>query len=172
MAQVARRNTSRTGIEFRTYLQRMADFSSWMLRRTATGEALARSGDQAAADRIVTATFDSSSRSKVLPRLWNTMSESIAEGNVGYSRVEGGYDPEKGVRFSTYAMSGSRRRTQSRDEYLVSASEWEPRGAKEALFRLRAMKAQLSARSRATYIRDHVVTIAERLGVRETDVFL
>lgn len=99
------------------------------------------------------------------------MSEVIAEGNVGLLRAVRRYDPEKGVRFSTYAMFWIKAAILGHvlNSWSLVRVGTTP-AQRKLFFRLRAMKAQLSALEHGDLHPDHVVTIAQRLGVRETDV--
>lgn len=162
MAQVARRNTSRTDIEFGTYLQRIGRFP---LLDAADELRLAKGwrdqGDQAAADRLVTAHL------RLVVKIARSfrgygiaMSEVIAEGNVGLLRALRRYDPEKGVRFSTYAMFWIKAAILGHvlNSWSLVRVGTTP-AQRKLFFRLRAMKAQLSALEHGDLHPDHVVTI-------------
>ena len=169
MAQAARR----ADIEFATYLQRIGRFP---LLDAADELRLAKrwrdQGDQAAADRLVTAhlrlvvKIARSFRGYGIPT-----SEAIAEGNVGLLRAMKRFDPEKGSRFSTYATFWIKAAILS---HVLNSQSLVKMGTTPAqrklFFKLRTTKAQLSALEHGDLHPDHVITIAERLGVRETDV--
>ena len=99
------------------------------------------------------------------------MSEVVSEGNVGLMQAVKRFEPEKGFRLATYAMWWIRASIQ---EYILRSWSLVKMGTtanqKKLFFNLRKVKGQISALEDGDLRPDQVTTIAERLGVAESDV--
>src|ERR1041385_2655450 len=95
------------------------------------------------------------------------ISEVISEGNVGLMQAVKRFEPEKGFRLATYALS-------SIQEYILRSWSLVKMGTtanqKKLFFNLRKAKSKISALDEGDMRPDQVKIIAKRLGVPEQDV--
>jgi RNA polymerase sigma-32 factor len=99
------------------------------------------------------------------------ISEAISEGNVGLMKALKRYEPEKGFRLATYATWWIKASIQ---EYILRSWSLVKMGTnanqKKLFFSLRKAQRKISALDEGDMRPDQVKTIAQRLGVTETDV--
>jgi RNA polymerase sigma-32 factor len=99
------------------------------------------------------------------------ISEVISEGNVGLMQAVKRFEPDKGFRLATYAMWWIKAAIQ---EYILRSWSLVKMGTtanqKKLFFNLRKAKSKISALNEGDLRPDQVKTIANRLGVTETDV--
>src|SRR5205823_14193757 len=100
------------------------------------------------------------------------VSEIISEGNVGLMQALNGFEPEKGFRFSTYAIWWIRASIQ---DYVLRSWSLVKIGTtanqKKLFFKLRSAQRKISAFERGDLHPDQVRLIAKSLNVTEqTDV--
>jgi RNA polymerase sigma-32 factor len=129
-------------------------------------------GDRDAAHRLVTshlrlvAKIARSYRGYGLP-----ISEVVSEGNVGLMQAVRRFEPDKGFRLATYAMSWIKAAIH---EYILRSWSLVKLGTtanqKKLFFNLRKAKSKISALEEGDLPPDQVKLIAKRLGVTEQDV--
>src|SRR5580700_3261797 len=99
------------------------------------------------------------------------MAEVISEGNAGLMQAAQRFEPERGFRFSTYAIWWIRAAIQS---YILRSKSLVKMGTtanqKKLFFKLRSAKSRISALDEGDMRPDQVELIAKRLGVNEQDV--
>jgi RNA polymerase sigma-32 factor len=129
-------------------------------------------GDRDAADQLVTshlrlaAKVAKSYRGYGLP-----ISEIISEGNVGLMQAVNRFEPEKGFRFSTYAIWWIRASIQ---DYILRSWSLVKIGTtanqKKLFFKLRSAKSKIAALENSDLRPDQVTQIATTLGVSNQEV--
>jgi RNA polymerase sigma-32 factor len=99
------------------------------------------------------------------------IAELISQGNIGLMRAMKRYDPEKGFRFSSYAIWWIKAAIQ---EYILRSWSLVRIGTtanqKKLFFNLRKAKSRISALEEGDLNPDQVKQIAGRLGVTEQEV--
>jgi len=99
------------------------------------------------------------------------MSELISEGNLGLMQAVKRFDPEKGFRFSTYAIWWIKAAIH---EYILRSWSLVRMGTtanqKKLFFNLRKVKSRIAALEDGDLRPDHVTLIANKLRVSEQDV--
>ncbi|HVV27456.1 MAG TPA: RNA polymerase sigma factor RpoH [Rhizomicrobium sp.] len=99
------------------------------------------------------------------------VSEIVSEGNVGLMQAVKRFDPDKGFRLATYAMWWIRAAIQ---EYVLRSWSMVKLGTtaaqKKLFFNLRKAKNNIGAIEEGDLTPDHTATLADQLGVTESEV--
>ena len=99
------------------------------------------------------------------------VSEIVAEGNIGLMQAVKRFEPDKGFRLATYAMWWIRASIQ---EFILRSWSLVKIGTtsdqKKLFFNLRKAKSNINAIEDGDLSQDHVRTLADRLGVSESEV--
>ena len=129
-------------------------------------------GDRDAANQLVTSHLRLAVKIAMGYRGYGLpVSEIIAEGNVGLMQAVNRFEPEKGFRFSTYAMWWIRA---SIHDYILRSWSLVKIGTtanqKKLFFKLRSAKSKIAALESGDLHPDQVALIAKNLDVSSEDV--
>jgi RNA polymerase sigma-32 factor len=129
-------------------------------------------GDRAAADQLVTSHLRLAAKVAMNYRGYHLpISEIISEGNVGLMQAVNRFEPDKGFRFSTYAIWWIRASIQ---DYVLRSWSLVRIGTtanqKKLFFKLRMIKNKIAAFDNSDLRPDQVMLIATTLGVNDQDV--
>jgi RNA polymerase sigma-32 factor len=172
-ASVSRRSSPITGRPGPNYL---GDIRRFALLEREQEYALARRwrehGDRDAAHQLVTSHLRLAAKVAMNYRGYGLpMSEIISEGNVGLMQALNRFEPEKGHRFSTYAIWWIRAAIQ---DYILRSWSLVKIGTtvnqKKLFFKLRSAKSKIAAYENSDLRPDQVTLIATNLGVADQDV--
>lgn len=129
-------------------------------------------GDRDAAYRLVTSHLRLVAKIAMRYRGYGLpIADIVSEGNIGLMQAVRRFDPERGIRLSTYAMWWIKATIQEyvlRSWSLVKISA--NSAQKKLFFKLRRTKSAISALDEGDLRPDQVKTISERLKVPERDV--
>ena len=157
----------------RRYLHDIRRFS--MLEREQEYELARRwreRGDRDAADQLVTSHLRLAAKIAMGYRGYGLpVSEIISEGNIGLMQALNRFEPEKGFRFSTYAIWWIRAAIQ---DYILRSWSLVKIGTtanqKKLFFKLRSAKSKIAAFDSGDLRPDQVALIAKNLDVSDQDV--
>ena len=129
-------------------------------------------GDESAAHQLLTSHLRLVAKIAMGYRRYGLpISDLISEGNVGLMRAVRRFDPDKGARFSTYALWWIKAAIQ---DYIVRSWSLVKMGTtlnqRKLFFNLGKAKHQLSALGEGDLRPDQVTLVAEGLGVSEKEV--
>jgi RNA polymerase sigma-32 factor len=129
-------------------------------------------GDRDAANQLVTSHLRLAAKVAMTYRGYGLpMSEVISEGNVGLMQALNRFEPEKGFRFSTYAIWWIRASIQ---DYILRSWSLVKIGTtanqKRLFFKLRSAKSKIAAFEGGDLRPDQVALIAKNLDVTDQDV--
>lgn len=129
-------------------------------------------GDRDAANQLVTSHLRLAAKTAMSFRGYGLpISEIISEGNVGLMQAVNRFEPEKGFRFSTYAVWWIRASIQ---DYILRSWSLVKIGTtatqKKLFFKLRSAQRKISALESGDLHPDQVRVIAKSLNVRDQDV--
>jgi RNA polymerase sigma-32 factor len=129
-------------------------------------------GDRDAADQLVTSHLRLAAKIAMGYRGYGLpVSEIISEGNVGLMHALNRFEPEKGFRFTTYAMWWIKASIQ---DYILRSWSLVKIGTtsnqKKLFFKLRTAKSKIAAFESGDLRPDQVASIAKSLGVTTQDV--
>src|ERR1700692_678111 len=129
-------------------------------------------GDRDAADQLITSHLRLAAKIAMGYRGYGLpVAEIISEGNVGLLQALNRFEPERGFRFSTYAMWWIRASIQ---DYILRSWSLVKIGTtanqKKLFFKLRSAKRKISALDSGDLRPDQVTLIAKSLNVTERDV--
>src|SRR5216683_1515564 len=124
-------------------------------------------GDRDAANQLVTSHLRLAAKVAMGYRGYGLpVSEIISEGNVGLMQAVNRFEPEKGFRFSTYAIWWIRASIQ---DYILRSWSLVKIGTtanqKKLFFKLRSAKSKIAALEGGDLHPDHVASIAKSLDV-------
>jgi len=157
----------------RRYLHDIRRFA--MLEREQEYELARRwreSGDRDAGNQLVTSHLRLAAKIAMGYRGYGLpVSEIIAEGNIGLMQALNRFEPEKGFRFSTYAIWWIRAAIQ---DYILRSWSLVKIGTtanqKKLFFKLRSAKSKIAAFESGDLRPDQVALIAKNLNVADQDV--
>ncbi|HBY27114.1 MAG TPA: RNA polymerase sigma factor RpoH [Bradyrhizobium sp.] len=161
------------GTDLTTYLTEIRKFPILSQDEEATlGRRWRDRGDREAAYRLVTSHLRLVAKIAMRYRGYGLpIADVISEGNVGLMQAVRRFDPERGVRLSTYAMWWIKASIQ---EYILRSWSLVKMGTtanqKKLFFNLRKAKSKISALEEGDLHPDQVKLIAKRLGVTDQDV--
>src|ERR1700676_1424909 len=129
-------------------------------------------GDRDAADQLVTSHLRLAAKLAMGYRGYGLpIAEIVSEGNVGLMQALNRFEPERGFRFSTYAMWWIRASIQ---DYILRSWSLVKIGTtsnqKKLFFKLRSAKSKIAALESGDLHPDHVASIAKSLDVSDQDV--
>jgi RNA polymerase sigma-32 factor len=129
-------------------------------------------GDRDAANQLVTSHLRLATKIAMGYRGYGLLvSDIISEGNVGLMRALNRFEPEKGFRFTTYAMWWIRASIQ---DYILRSWSLVKIGTtsnqKKLFFKLRSAKSKIAAFESGDLHPDQVALIAKSLDVTDQDV--
>jgi RNA polymerase sigma-32 factor len=169
----SRRSTPITGRSGPNYLGEIRRFA--LLEREqeyALAKRWREHGDRDAAHQLVTSHLRLAAKVAMNYRGYGLpISEVISEGNVGLMQALNRFEPEKGFRFSTYAVWWIRASIQ---DYILRSWSLVKIGTtasqKKLFFKLRSAKSKIAAFENSDLRPDQVAQIATTLGVGDQDV--
>src|ERR1700726_3289726 len=129
-------------------------------------------GDREAADQLIKSHLRLAAKIAMGYRGYGLpMAEIISEGNVGLMQALNRFEPERGFRFSTYAMWWIRASIQ---DYILRSWSLVKIGTtsnqKKLFFKLRSAKSKIAALESGDLHPDQVASIAKTLDVSDQDV--
>ena len=129
-------------------------------------------GDRDAADQLITSHLRLAAKIAMGYRGYGLpIAEIVSEGNVGLMQALNRFEPERGFRFSTYAMWWIRASIQ---DYILRSWSLVKIGTttnqKKLFFKLRSAKSKIAALESGDLHPDQVASIAKSLDVSDQDV--